>query len=101
VVRQRTAEIGVRMAVGATPANIFKLVVSHGLYLSAVGVAIGLLAALGLTRVMSSMLVGVTATDPSTFVNMTLLFLLVAAVASWAPAARAAKLDANTALREE
>ena len=101
VVRQRTAEIGVRMAVGATPASIFKLVVSQGLYLSAVGVAIGLLAALGLTRVMSSMLVGVKATDPSTFAAMTLLFLLVAAVASWVPAARAAGLDAYAALREE
>jgi putative ABC transport system permease protein len=77
------------------------LVVSQGLYLSAVGVAIGLLAALGLTRVMSSMLVGVKATDPSTFAAMTLLFLLVAAVASWVPAARAAGLDAYAALREE
>lgn len=101
VVRQRTAEIGVRMAVGATPASIFKLVVSQGLYLSAVGVAIGLLAALGLTRVMTSMLVGVKATDPSTFAAMTVLFLLVSAVASWAPAARAAGLDVNTALRDE
>ncbi|MGD0296862.1 MAG: ABC transporter permease [Bryobacteraceae bacterium] len=101
VVRQRTAEIGVRMAVGATPASIFKLVVSQGLYLSAVGVAIGLLAALGLTRWMTSMLIEVKPADPSTFAVMTLLFLLVAAVASWAPAARAASLDANTALREE
>jgi predicted permease len=101
VVRHRTAEIGVRMAVGATPASIFKLVVGQGLYLSAVGVGIGLLAALGLTHVMTSMLVGVKATDPSTFAAVTLLFLLVAAIASWAPAARAASLDANTALREE
>jgi putative ABC transport system permease protein len=61
----------------------------------------GLLAALGLTRLMTSMLVGVKATDPSTFAAMTLLFFLVAAVASWAPAARAAGLDANAALREE
>lgn len=101
VVRQRTAEIGVRMAVGATPASIFKLVVSQGLRLSAVGVAIGLFAALGMTRVMTSMLVGVRATDPSTFAAMTVLFLVVAAIASWAPARRAAGLDANTALRAE
>lgn len=101
VVRQRTAEIGVRMALGATGASIFKLIVGHGLYLSAVGIAIGLLAALGLTRVMTTMLVGVKATDPSTFAVMTLLFFLVAAVASWVPAARAAGLDANASLREE
>jgi hypothetical protein len=101
VVRQRTAEIGVRMALGATGASIFKLIVGHGLYLSAVGIAIGLFAALGLTRVMTTMLVGVKATDPSTFAVMTLLFFVVAAVASWVPAARAAGLDANAALREE
>jgi predicted permease len=101
VVRQRTAEIGVRMALGAAPASIFKLIVGHGLYLSAVGIAIGLFAALGLTRVMTTMLVGVKATDPSTFAVMTLLFFVVAAVASWVPAARAAGLDANAALREE
>ena len=101
VVRQRTAEIGVRMALGAPPANIFKLVVGHGLRLTAVGLAMGLLAALALTRLMTTMLVGIKATDPVTFAAMTLLFFLVAAVASWAPAARAAGLDANAALREE
>jgi putative ABC transport system permease protein len=100
VVRQRTAEIGVRMAVGATPVSIFKLVIGQGLYLSAVGLAIGLLAALGLTRWMTSMLVEVKPADPSTFAVMTLLFLLVAVLASWVPAARAASLDANTALRD-
>ena len=101
VVRQRTAEIGVRMALGAAPASIFKLVVGHGLRLTAVGLALGLLAALGLTRMMTAMLVGIKATDPATFAAMTLLFFLVAAVASWAPAARAAGLDPNAALREE
>ena len=101
VVRRRTSEIGVRMALGAAPASIFKLVVGHGLRLTAVGLAIGVLAALALTRTMDSMLVGVKATDPSTFVAMTVLFLLVAVVASWVPAARAAGLDVNSALREE
>ena len=101
IVRQRTAEIGVRMALGAAPAGIFKLIVGHGLRLTAVGLALGLLAALGLTRMMATMLVGVKATDPATFAAMTLGFLLVAAVASWVPAARAAGLDANAALREE
>ena len=101
VVRQRTAEIGVRMALGAAPASVFKLVVGHGLRLTTAGLAIGLLAALGLTRMMDTMLVGVKATDPATFAAMTLLFFLVAGVASWVPAARAAGLDVNEALREE
>jgi putative ABC transport system permease protein len=101
VVRQRTAEIGVRMALGASPAGIFRMVVGKGLRLAAVGLAMGLLASLGLTRLIAAMLVGVKATDPSTFAAMAVVFLLVAAVASWAPAARAAGLDANVALREE
>ena len=101
VVRQRTAEIGVRMALGATPGSVFKLVVGHGLRLSAIGVAVGMVAAFGLTRAMSSMLVGVKATDPATFTAMAALFLIIAAVASGLPARRAARLDPNIALREE
>ncbi len=101
VVRQRTAEIGVRMALGAAPASIFRLVAGYGLRLAAVGIAIGLLAALGLTRVMTSMLVGVKATDPSTFGAMALLFFVIAAIASWRPAQRAAALDPCAALRED
>ncbi|HEU0186041.1 MAG TPA: ABC transporter permease [Blastocatellia bacterium] len=101
VVRQRTAEIGVRMALGATPGGVFKLVVGHGMRLSAIGVAIGLAAAFGLTRAMTGMLVGVKATDPATFLTMAALFLIIAAVASWAPARRASGLDPTIALREE
>jgi predicted permease len=101
VVRQRTAEIGVRMALGVAPASIFGLVVGHGLRLSAAGIAVGLLAALALTRVMTSMLVGVKATDPATFAVMTALFFIISAVASWLPAHRAAALDPTSALREE
>jgi putative ABC transport system permease protein len=101
VVRQRMPEIGVRMALGATPAGIFKMVVGRGLVLSAVGVAGGFIAALVLTRAMSSMLVGVTATDPATFAAMIGLFFAIAAVASWAPARRAAALDPTTTLRLE
>src|SRR5262245_55918647 len=93
VVRQRTAEIGVRMALGATPGSIFKLVVGHGLRLSAIGVAAGMVAAFGLTRAMTSMLVGVKATDPATFTAMAALFLIIAAVASGLPARRDARLD--------
>src|SRR6202035_5860768 len=66
-VRQRTAEIGVRMAFGAAPSSIFRLVVGQGLRLSALGIVLGLAAAIALTRVMSSMLVGVQPTDPVTF----------------------------------
>ena len=101
VVRQRTAEIGVRMALGAAPASIFSLVVGHGLRLSAAGVAAGVFAALGLTRVMASMLVGVKATDPATFTGMAVLFFVITAIAAWLPARRAAGMDPAAALRAE
>ncbi|MGA3239948.1 MAG: FtsX-like permease family protein [Bryobacteraceae bacterium] len=100
-VRQRTAEIGLRIALGAAPGGIFRLVIGQGLTLSLAGIAIGLVAAGGLTRVMASMLVGIKATDPGTFAAMILLFILVAAVACWVPARRAAGLDPTAALREE
>jgi putative ABC transport system permease protein len=100
-VRQRTAEIGVRLAVGATPSSVFGLIVRQGLVLSAAGIAIGLAAALGLAQTMTSMLVGVRARDPMTFVVITVLFLLVAATASVLPARRAAAVDPATALRGE
>src|SRR5205807_4817767 len=86
VVRQRTAEIGVRMALGAAPSRIFSLMVGKGLRLSTLGIAIGLIAALALTRVMTTMLVGVKPTDPTTFVSVALFFLFIAVVASWLPA---------------
>ncbi len=101
VVRQQTAEIGVRMALGAAPAHIFAQVVGYGLRLSAVGIAIGLAAAFLLTRAISSLLVGVSRTDPLTFIAMALVFLALSAVASWAPAFRAARLDPANALRSE
>ena len=100
-VRQRTAEIGVRMALGAAPSRIFRLMVGKGLYLSAIGIVIGLVAAFALTRVLASMLVEVKPTDPVTFVSVAMLFLLIAVVASWLPALRAAGLDPTTALRNE
>lgn len=101
VVRQRTAEIGIRMALGAEPAKIFKLVVGQGLRLTAIGIAFGLIAAFALTRLMTTMLVGVKATDPATFAMMAIAFFLIAGMASWFPALRAAKLDPTAALREE
>jgi predicted permease len=100
IVRQRVPEIGMRMAVGATPANIFRLVIGHGLALSAAGIATGLFAAFLLTRVIARLLVGVQPTDPLTFATMIAAFLGIAVLASWLPARRAAGIDPNTALRE-
>ena len=85
--RQRTAEIGVRIALGAAPGGILGLMVGHGLRMSVAGMAIGGVAALGLTRMMASMLVGVSATDPATFAGVALLFLAIAGLASWLPGA--------------
>jgi putative ABC transport system permease protein len=100
-VRQRTSEIGVRLAFGADRGNILRLIVGQGLKLSAIGIVLGVVAAAALTRMMSSMLVGVGATDPMTFGAMVLLFLGLAALACWIPARRAAGLDPNVALRDE
>jgi putative ABC transport system permease protein len=101
VVRQRTAEIGVRMTLGAGPGQIFQLIVGQGLRLTAVGVVGGLIAAFALTRAMTTMLVGVKPSDPATFITIAVIFFLIAAVASWLPAWRAASLDPTAALREE
>jgi putative ABC transport system permease protein len=101
VVRQRTAEIGVRMALGAAPGGIFSLVVGYGLRLSAAGVAVGLAGAFAATRVMKSMLVGVKPEDPATFAAMAAMFAVIAGAASWLPARRAARLDPTVALRDE
>jgi len=101
VVRQRTSEIGVRMALGAQRGNIFQLVIGHGLRLSGAGILFGAAGALALTRVMSSMLVGVKPTDPLTFGAIGVLFVGIAATACWLPARRAAALDPTVALREE
>ena len=100
-VRQRTAEIGVRMVFGAPKATIFQLVIGQGLRLTAVGVGLGLVGAFFITRVMESMLIGVTPTDPVTFASIAVLFALIAAAACWLPARRAAGLDPAAALREE
>jgi putative ABC transport system permease protein len=100
-VRQRTAEIGVRMALGAAPSRIFRLMVGKGIYLTAIGIAFGLLGAFFLTTALASMLVEVKPTDPMTFVSVAALFLLIALLASWLPARRASGLDPTTALRQE
>jgi putative ABC transport system permease protein len=101
MVRQRTAEIGVRMALGAAPSRIFRLMVGKGLSLSAIGIVIGIVGAFALTRVLASMLVEVKPTDTVTFLSVAGLFLFIAMMASWIPALRAAGLDPTTALRNE
>jgi len=101
VVRQRTSEIGVRMALGAQPGRIFQLVVGQGLWLAGIGIAAGLFAAFALTRSMSTMLVGVKPTDPITFFTMAVLFVVIAILASWVPAWRASNMDPVVALRNE
>jgi putative ABC transport system permease protein len=100
-VRQRTAEIGVRMALGAAPSRIFRLMVGKGLYLSVIGIVIGILGSFAFTRILATMLVGVKPSDPITFVAVAVLFLVIAFMASWLPALRAAGLDPTTALRNE
>jgi len=101
LVRQRTAEIGVRMALGAAPSRIFRLMIGKGLYLSVIGIAIGLVGAFVITRIIASMLVEVKPTDPLTFASVAGLFLVIAVLASFLPARRAAGLDPTTALRNE
>jgi len=100
MVRQRTAEIGVRMALGASPGRILRLILVYGLRLSVAGIAIGLPSAFLLTRAMRSMLVGVRPTDPATYVIMGLVFFVIAAVSLYLPARRAAALAPTAALRE-
>ncbi|MGH7719055.1 MAG: FtsX-like permease family protein, partial [Gemmatimonadaceae bacterium] len=99
--RQRTAEIGVRMVFGARRSSIFRLVIGHGLKLTIAGIALGLLGAFAVTRVMRGMLVGVAPTDPLTFGAIAVLFLAIAAAACFVPARRAAGLDPSAALRED
>jgi putative ABC transport system permease protein len=100
-VAQRTRELGVRMALGASRRDILVMVVGHGVKLTVTGVAIGLIASLALTRVMTSQLYQVSATDPATFVVSSLLFVAVALAAAYVPARRAIRIDPGGALRYE
>lgn len=100
-VMQRTQEIGIRMALGAQRAQVLALVLRQGAILTATGVALGLAGAAGVTRLLQSMLFGVTPLDPATFAAASLMFGLVATLASYLPARRATRVDPMVALRSE
>jgi putative ABC transport system permease protein len=98
---QRTQEIGIRIAMGASPRDILKIILRQGLGVVGVGLALGLVIALAGTRVMSSLFVGVKPSDPVTFVVVVLLLTGIALFACWIPARRATRIDPLVALRYE
>jgi putative ABC transport system permease protein len=100
-VEQRTQEIGIRLALGAQAAQVKNMVVRQGMVLAGVGVAIGLIAAFWLARLITAFLFGVTARDPFVFAGVPVLLTCVALLAVWLPARRASRVDPNIALRYE
>jgi ABC-type antimicrobial peptide transport system permease subunit len=101
LVAHRTQEIGIRVALGATPSDVVCLVMGQGLKTAAFGIVFGLAASLGLTRLMSHLLFGISPTDPLTFTTVAAVLLIVAIWASYVPARRAMKLDTLVLLRDE
>jgi predicted permease len=100
-VAQRVPEIGVRLALGATPSQVLGLVLGQGIRLAAVGVAVGLVGAFGVARVLQGLLFSISATDPVVYASLALLLLSIAALACYIPARRAMRIDPMTALRAE
>lgn len=99
--RQRTHEIGIRMALGALPRDVLRLILGQGMRIALTGLAIGIIASLGLARLMSNLLFGVSASDPLTFIVVVLLLALIALLATYIPAYRAMRLDPKVALHYE
>jgi putative ABC transport system permease protein len=100
-VAQRTREIGIRLALGAQRQDILTMTVAQGLRLVLLGLGIGLAVAFVLTRVMASLLFGISATDPITFISISFVLLAVAMLASYSPALRATRVDPMAALRAQ
>jgi putative ABC transport system permease protein len=100
-VTQRTSEIGIRVALGAQPADVFRILVGEGLRFALIGVAVGLVGALVFTRLLASFLYGTSASDPLIFSSVALLMIAICAAASFFPARRATRVDPMVALRHE
>jgi putative ABC transport system permease protein len=100
-VTQRTHEIGIRMAIGARPLDVFKMILGHGMKLALIGVALGLVGAFLLTRLMASMLFGVEPTDAMTFGGLSALLITIALLACYLPGRRATKVEPTISLRYE
>jgi len=101
MVTQRTREIGVRMAVGATPADVMKMIVGRGLKMGLIGLGVGMVLALALGRLLGTLLYEVKAVSPGVYAGTTVALVLAALLACWIPGQRAARVDPVVALREE
>jgi putative ABC transport system permease protein len=100
-VTQRTHEIGIRMAIGARPSDVFRMVLGHGMKLTLIGVAVGLGLAFAVTRLMQTMLFGVAPTDTATFVTIAGIVIVIASLACYLPGRRATKVEPVISLRYE